>query len=145
MPDTTAHDRFAIEERGLPAALTLGGYNEQEWYYISILQMDNNPCTERQRKATAQDKGYATWRGMLICDEYPFNGTTQGGALNFARGRVSLRFVPIAEGRVQKNKLDEFYDLCGIETVDRSPVHSLFGVAPKADGDQSATDHVCNR
>ena len=44
-----------------------------------------------------------------VCDEYPFASTLQGGLLNYNAGWVSLRLVPIQEGRAQAVLLSSFY------------------------------------
>lgn len=50
----------------------------------------------------------------LVCDEYPYASTLQGGNVNYRAGLVSLLWVPATEGSKQGNDLKNFYSRAGI-------------------------------
>ena len=50
----------------------------------------------------------------LVCDEYPYNSTLQGGKVNYRLGNVSLQWTPAYEGPLQGNYLSRFYGGAGV-------------------------------
>ena len=52
----------------------------------------------------------------LVCDEYPFASSLQGGNTNYDAGRVSLLWVPKVEGPKQGGELSTFYSKNAVVT-----------------------------
>lgn len=61
--------------------------------------------------------------GILVCDEYPYASTREGGNANYKKGLVSLQWVPKTEGSRQGVLLKKFYKKAKV--LDFSP-GSLF-------------------
>jgi hypothetical protein len=69
-----------------------------------------------------------TWdRFGVVCDEYPFYSTEQGGQANYNLGRVSLKFVPQRESIPQGNLMSlSNLRLAGVRAND--PFQKWYGV-----------------
>ena len=50
----------------------------------------------------------------LVCDEYPYNSTIQGGKLAYAAGLVSLQWTMAWEGPLQGGYISKFYSKAGV-------------------------------
>ena len=50
-----------------------------------------------------------TPRGILACDEYPYNTSIEGGKNNFIRGKVSVRLISKSESSIQGGFMSSFY------------------------------------
>nr|WP_269917976.1 NucA/NucB deoxyribonuclease domain-containing protein [Alteromonas sp. PRIM-21] len=61
------------------------------------------------------------------CDEYPFASTREGGPVNYAAGKVSLRPVFSGHNQAAGRKLGGFYSHCRVKKGD--PIKGVFGVA----------------
>jgi len=54
------------------------------------------------------------FKSSVVCDEYPFASSEEGGEVNYYAGNVSLRFVIGNEGQPQGGVMSQFYQKCGV-------------------------------
>ena len=85
-----------------------GGRNSYAWYNVK------QPCKSRPK-------------GM-VCDEFPYATTVEGGKDNYVKGKVSLASVPSVEqvGQGQGTGLQRFYSLASINNGDKFGVWATY-------------------
>jgi RHS repeat-associated protein len=123
MPETAWHilsSQFGEGSNGSPTPIMLNGYGEQSRTFLNKDQL----CKKKSRIAFKQRDGV-----IGACDEYPFSTTRQGGPVNYAAGRVSLKLVPKWEQDIQGGQWGSFLLWAGIARDGFSDESKLIAVA----------------
>jgi hypothetical protein len=67
------------------------------------------------------------------CDEYPFGVALEGGAINYAAGKVSLKLIDGTDNQVGGGTFSTFLEFCGVEGFARFKVVIVSGATGGTD------------
>jgi transglutaminase-like putative cysteine protease len=83
---------------------------------------------------------YESANGMAgQCDEYPFGKTFEGGAINYAAGKVSIKLINASDNLVGGGTLRQFLGQCGVFSFEQFKVT----IVPGASGGRDRNGNVC--
>ncbi len=106
--ETTRHIENAIKNlTPLVSAYAIrpANHGQPQWYKT------RGECGGKGRheykKYKLETEGITLVNADIICDEYPFGQTEQGGLASFDKGLVSLKNIPNAEGTPQGNLIND--------------------------------------